>query len=293
MKKYNLKSLIILALFTLIALPMVGCEEEELYTLSQEEEVERYIADSYLGKAFFPNDFSSDAVSFNFPGDDTLYTVIFDRAGRNYSLYNLGDTVQLQTGEYYYCRAAVTERFYFTLRKSISGQVFESTVGEQLNRWGYLVKLGPNSQAYSGWLLQGIAAAPADVMNIQTLDGTNIRMDYISPLLVEGVQLNPPLPDGYNGFMDIDNISIVNGGSQIAVDTCGPCVTIAHYETESGFVAEVLDDTWTGPTCCIDTFAVGTDSEVIWTSLSLQTLCRVNDSTISHSIRYIPFKVNH
>lgn len=295
MKNYLYKPLIVLVLSAAISLQMLGCEKEELYTLSQEEEIERFIDDSDVGKSFFAKSQFVDSVTFAFPDDDAVYMQTFDSLKRNYAQTYLGKLIELETGEYYFSNTTVTDWLYYSLHKEVSGEISDYPLSARLRRFGFLVKLGSNGQAFSGWLLQGYADT-ATALNVQTLDGTRLWLDDLTSMYVAGTDLTlPKYRDSFvvRDYMDIDNVSVIDGACQLEVGSCDNCVTIAYYQTDAGFVAQVLPEEWPVAECYSDTAAFGDGSSVVWTSLSLQTICKVNDSTFTSSIRCVPFKVNH
>ncbi len=292
MKTYtqNILALSFVLIFAVLLI-VTGCDEKEVYTLSQEEEVERYITDSYLGSVFFAKDFLSGSMTFGLPGEDTIYTETVDSTWRRITIDDLGDTLEVSTGTYYYANVSVLDVAWTTIRRQVGDDVTDWSSSRSLERYGFLVKLGTNDHEYSGWLLQGFASDQVGIV-LETVTGETLALDYTAPLVVSGTELSlVDIGSPGRSYMDIDAASSIGEDSRIAFDGCGQCYYLVHYQTDSGAEALTVPNPEATGDCVPDTLQIGTSDNASWSYLMVRSVCRVNDSTTTSSTSYLPFRI--
>lgn len=277
--------ILILFLATLPAL--VGCGEEEVYTVSQEEEIERFVTDSEDGRELFGSLDLDSLWTFNLPDNDSTYTAILVAKSRSVTA-SIPGIRDFGVGEYYYGYAVVTEQAVGILRKQAGGRTVETEFRWNIERVGLFVKLGDNNQPFSGWLLCGYyGGTPSTYVDIATLAGE--ELDNVGAGVTLGER---PYVDATYAFKDIDEVELIAKGSQIIFDGCPNCVIFANYESVSGFQTAHLTDQETDSLCFSDTLETSASTDRFWSRLCLTRACMSDDSTliIDHSV--IPYKLS-
>jgi len=273
----------ILAMFLVLA----GCGEEEVFTVSQEDEIERYVTDSEDGKELFGAPELDSSWTFNLPDNDTTYTAMLVSTSRSVGI-NIPGVRDFGIGNYYYGYATVVDGAVGIMRKQAGGRTVETEFRWNIQRVGFFVKLGDNNQSYSGWLLCGFyGGPPSNYVEIATLAGE--ELDNIG----SGVTLGErPYVDPDYAFKDIDEIESIAKGSLIVVHGCPSCAVFANYESASGFQTENLTEGETDSLCFTDTLGTSASTDRFWSFMCLTRACMSSDSTVTivHSI--IPYRLD-
>ena len=87
-----------------------GCEEHDVFTISQEEELERYYADSEICQELFRSHDLTLGASYTLPDNDTVYTDIIDNSTRSSTtIIDPNKLIDLEYGTYYYGEIVVED----------------------------------------------------------------------------------------------------------------------------------------------------------------------------------------
>jgi len=277
-------------LFTMILatlLAVVGCEEEEVYTVSQEEEIERFVTDSDDGRELFGALDLDSSWTFSLPDNDTTYTATLVATSRSLSVSTAGPR-DFGIGNYYYGFAAVMDQAVGILRKQAGGRTVETEFRWYIERVGFFVKLGDNNQPFSGWLLRGYyGGPPTNHLDIATSAG--VELDNVGSGVLVGDKM---YVDAVYAFKDIDEVASVAKGSQIIFDGCPNCVIFVNYESASGSQTTNLTDEETDSLCFCDTLVTSANTDRFWSMLCLTKVCMSADSTVTVDHSIIPYKLS-
>lgn len=263
---------------------LTGCEEIEVETVSQLEEVERYLSDSEIGRELFSQDYLKHTVSYTFTGNDTVYDELFQSTQRSYQV-DIPGLLTLPYGEYYYATVQVTDDVTYTLRKSINTVNIDTTLTKRFTRKAFLVKLGENDQSFSGWVLKGYNGGqeqiPVDITdkNSQAIKHGVHLLDYNTE--IENLK-----------FFPSDSITMIPDGSDLYVsgDAGGKLYSV-HY-APTGLELTDIDVTPTTPSLYDDTLATPSNNTRFWSLIHLFNVTRSNDSTNPGTMSwFIPYKI--
>ncbi|UCE23834.1 MAG: hypothetical protein JSU74_11125 [Candidatus Zixiibacteriota bacterium] len=285
----NRLTLIVTILFVLMMAS--ACEEIDVYTVSQVEEVERYLADSEICTELFRDHGLTGTITYIIPGNDTVYTDIVDSTKRSISVrLDPNELLNLGIGSYYYATATITNSLYGKLQKQISGRVDEVNFTRFLQRKAFLVKLGDNNQAYSGWLLQGVNLGDATrYITVATTSGDTLELEYLTGMYIGGGRVEDPNDDDY---FDVDDIKTIEKGARITFDGCGKYQVLANYEASSGYLTENVTEGHTDSSCFSDSVLTSTATNYFWNSLFVRSFNRPNDSTLITTESFIPYIIS-
>ncbi len=285
----NRVTLLLTILFVLMI--ATACEEIDVYTVSQVEEVERYLADSDLCAELFRDHGLTGTITYMIPGSDTVYTDIVDSVKRSVSVrLDPNDLLSVGIGTYYYATATITNNLYGKLQKQISGRVIEGPYTRPLRRKAFLVKLGDNNQAYSGWLLQGVNLGDATrYLTVATTSGDTLEIEYLTGMYIGGSRVEDPNGDDY---FDVDDIQTIQKGARITFDGCGKYAVLANYESSSGYLFENLTEGHTDSSCFSDSVSTSSTTNYFWNSLFVRGFNHPNDSTLITTESFIPYIIS-
>jgi len=267
-------------------LAVVGCEEEEVYTVSQEEEIERWVTDSDDGRELFGAVDLEDSWTFSPPGSDTIYTAILMSRSRSVDATTSGPR-DFGIGSYYIAFATVMEQAVGILRKQADGRTVETQFRWYLERVGFFVKLGDNRQPFSGWVLCGYYGGPV----VNSFDITALTGEIIDNHTHGVLVGDSTYRDELYAFKDVDEVEILAKGSQLVFDGCPNCVLFVNYESPSGFTTVNVTDVETDSLCFCDTLQTPTTTDRFWNLLYVTSMCMSDDSVLVVEHSFIPYKL--
>lgn len=264
-----------------------GCEEKDVFTVSQEEEIKRWVTDSDDGTELFgPLSFDS-LWYFDLSDNDTAYTAILVSTSRSLSAQTAGPR-DFGIGSYYYGYATVLDRAVGILRKQVSGRTLETEFRWNIERVGLFVKLGDSNQPFSGWLLCGFYGGPeVSSFDVSTSGGETLDNHGGGVVVGGGTYIDPTY-----SFMDIDDVESITRGSQIIFEGCPGCVIHVNYESPSGSATVDLTEEQADSLCFCDTLQTSLTTDRFWNLLYVMSTCMSGDSTLTVDHSFIPFKLS-
>jgi len=283
--KKNVINIFLMPLLLLI-LCFAACDEEEVYSLSNQDEILRYITDDVDGQDLFRNSnlFLTDI--YTMVADEGYeYQDLVDSSKRNFYL-DISSKYELRDYGAYLAQDAeveINDVFYIRTIRSQGDSSDVITRRLNLKRYAYFIKLGNNSQAYSGWKLMGFnygGAYPQVPSGLKKDGGSavypdgGLTYDYFEYLLYD---------TSYNSSGGIDSIRIIPGKSnfeyieltEIPDLTDDNILTmesadflLISAETSSGF--KLHTSVWDGDENYIDTLYLPRPNLRLWNLILLR-----------------------
>ncbi len=286
MIKYMCKRLLIvpaLCAAAVIALP--GCDEEEVFTVSQEEELERFITDSEEGRELFRIHDLVAAGSYTYPNNDTVYTDSLISSSRNIVVMASRDSlIDLDVGTYFYGVVTVRDEIIGRTRKEAGGQTVEHNFDADIERRAFMIKLGDNSQAYAGWVMYGYDGGyPIPAVKVISPDADTFAVTYNRDLVVNNRTVE--------GYLDINDIFLLNKGEQLVVSGCVYNLSALNYETTGSYTTDGFTHPHTTGTCVTDTITTATISDRFFNTVFIRTFSIDDGNTVYYNCSFVPYKL--
>ncbi|UCG60546.1 MAG: hypothetical protein JSV52_09435 [Candidatus Zixiibacteriota bacterium] len=280
------KLLIILALCAAVVLVVPGCEEQEVYTISQEEELERFITDSEEGRELFRiHDLVVDAV-YNYAGNDTNYTDMLISTSRSVEVVASEDSlIDIGVGLYFFATITVRDKVIGRTQKQIGEQTIEENFEINIERRAYMIKLGDNSQAFAGWIIYGYDGGhPIPAVKVITPDADTFAVHYNRDLIINNTTIE--------GFLDIDDVFMLDKGAQVIIDGCVFNRSAVNYEGTGGFFIDGFTHPHTTGTCVADTINVAAVTDRFWNTLFIRTYAGEDTEVVYYNGSFVPYKID-
>lgn len=212
-------------LFLLVAMVLIfgafGCNEKEVPFVVDEDEIERYLAETEDGRELFRVNGIISPNPYLFPGDGAMYR---DSALSHVRRVNvtLSDGL-IDYGSLGYLReglAQVLDTFVVrTIRtKGLNTDTTENKRG--FVRYGYFLKLGGDNQAYVGWVLygfNGFGSRSGDVLNIR-LAWPGMSMTGFDHRLYPDSLVDPVLVQLAPGYVKLSEFKTAAEGVSVAAE---------------------------------------------------------------------------
>lgn len=265
-----------------------GCGDEDVYTVSQVDEIVRYINDSEIGRELFRTG-SMELITddpYVLSWSDTVYADRVDSSKRTVDV-SISDPVDFGFGVFYTAEVTVIDRLYGTTTRSFNSQVVSTgAFVREFERFALMVKLGDNGQAFSGWLLEGYnGGTPRDfVLNSETSTGELIiGSDDVTFVMGQYSR---------NGFRGLDNMIVIPDGdilsSRAGTLVFSPVVT---WESPTGYVTLGMERDIADTTRFVADLATPANNPRIYSTITVQSFTRVNGRVRFDGAWSIPFRI--
>ncbi|MFQ5498500.1 MAG: hypothetical protein ACE5FH_02405 [Candidatus Zixiibacteriota bacterium] len=221
----------------------LACSEKDVFTVSQRDEVFRYLADTEEGKELYRTGSLVTPEEYGLPFDTATYRDFQDSVIRVSSIaIEENRFVELSFGSFHFAEVLFTD-VILGHSERIAG--LDTTVipfERVITRTAFLLKLGSNSQAFSGWQLHGYGySSGPPLMNLRFEPSAGEILEVRGSNTVElDVDGSPRL----FSFTPLTDIADFAQGAVLQI-TSTPRNTISYgvvasYETSAGFVTEGL-----------------------------------------------------
>jgi len=167
---------------------MVGCgDEPEVYNVYDYDELIRYVHDDPTGREFFRTEGLIPDDPYAKPFDEgAVYRDFVDSIDRWYDVFPTPDSVDKDFGTPYGivddAEVIVKDLFFVRIRRVAGTDTSYKHQGRLLTRLGHFLRLGSESQRFSGWKLHGFnggSPGSGTLMEVTKENGTTFRGDDI------------------------------------------------------------------------------------------------------------------
>ncbi len=275
--------LIIITVIMLIS----ACEEFEVLPVTPEDEIERYLSDSYIGESLFKQSVFLTSREYTFTGNDTVYTETVDSIVRSLDISIPVDSlIDLQFGSYHYAEITAQDKLYVSINKMINNQSNNSSFTRLFVRNGLLVKIGDDNQKYSGWVLYGFQANNHDL----TFHLTK------SIILKKTNEITFTPNVGTISYFPIDSLTEVPGNATI-IGSYNINSVSAHvfstYEKSTGFSTDTFKVSTIDNSLLIDSLSISAANNRFGNVIFIESVTQINDSTFNYNYSCQPFKYSN
>ncbi len=298
----------------------IGCDEEEVFTVSQIDEIGRYLDAVEESEELFRTDSLLLEDPYILPFDNSVqYRDVVDSVARTRDIriavttgFNGGqfDTVgfnllDLGFGGFPYAEVTYLDTIHLTRLRMGATDTTETAVSLSLRRRALVLKVGDNSEPFSGWLLWGynggttpLTGAPgtAGLIDSAFLKSDSGRTVAAAPdtLIATVTDANGETDPVSFGYTLLTQFLMVPPGDELEIRTfkssSATISILANYESDAGFTKKLLATPSSATFFNLDTLVTPISSNRIWNMVCFQTIRLQSGQVTTAGIWCVPYR---
>ncbi len=282
----------------------LGCSEKEVPYVIDDEEILRYLNESGDARELFRTDNLFGVEEYAVAGDTAIYKIIVDSMKRRIDLDTHVDTVRkFEVGgavEYYRlrhvypvlgeipgdCEATIDDIYYVRNLRIAGTDTTVTRAARAVNRYGFLLKLGNDFQAYRGWKLWAFSGGEASGSMVITAADEEFRGDNADLELVTFTEIRESLTNGGTSEYASGTRHRYRRLDRLASLPAGSILYLNCYDTEPvSYARLVTADVESGPRLrsmaptgthrYVDTLQTPSPNPRLWNLLFMQDYQRI------------------
>ncbi|MEA1980414.1 MAG: hypothetical protein U9N54_05510 [candidate division Zixibacteria bacterium] len=284
----------ILSLFgLLILITMInnGCEEIEVLSVSDEDEITRYLEVTEEGIELFRKDSLYSFIEYELPFDTATYTDVLLDIDRNITISIKGPVQISNLGSYKEALVIVNDVYEIRTNRIVKTDTTFHDTTRTFTRYGYFLKLLNDSYPFLGWKLYGynsIGTLPVPaVVEIRSSDDTTSFHGDIRMLTTSAISFNL-------SFLKLDQFPVINKGDTLFFDvkrvTSIPSYYFVTYDSQNGFSYTMMDKINNDQ--IVDTVVVPDNLGKLWNNIVIQAFQESEPAGKHLRTWTVPYRLN-
>jgi hypothetical protein len=283
-----------------------GCGEEDVYTLSQVDEMLRFASQSADGKELFSSAAIHFPGQFSMPLDGRAYHQTLDSSKSRLSAVisvttipqgsgfdTIPDLLKLSYGEFPYGFVTKTEDLFVTLARDDGS--YDTSYAIRFTRVVMMAKIGSNDQPYSGWRAYAVGSNEEGEFGTEwssTLGDVSVHIPTgFREIVVTGTgnEVGRNFP-----YYRLEELPAVESDGMVELRTERVSTNywefLVTYQSLSGLTIDPLTITNDPLWYHIDTIGQFMPGDDLYRWMSIQTFVRVSGHPVPGAAWMIPFK---